>query len=117
MTILDKTQENSVINKWGVLGNPTPEQIKEWCELPAGRFTEILKQAKSKNRKKKKPLQEFMVYVIKARRIERQAIVKLNAENAQAAINAARLIPESELTFGEEKENRFQQTTYSLIKY
>jgi hypothetical protein len=110
--ILDKTKNNPVISgKWGVLGNPTPEQIKEWCELPAGRFTEILKQAKSKSRKKVKPIQEFTVYVIKTRRIQRQAIVKVNATDAQSAFDQVRKIKEEELTFGEEKESPYQNTT------
>lgn len=113
--ILDKTNENPIIStvseKWGVLGNPTPEQIKEWCNLPAGRFTEILKQAKSQKRKKVKPLLPFTVYVIKTRRILRQAIVKVNAKDAQSAFEQVRKIKEEELTFGEEKESPYQTTT------
>lgn len=36
---------------WGILGNPTPDQVYRWCNLPPGEFQRMLKGMRSLKKK------------------------------------------------------------------
>ena len=37
---------------WGILGNPSPEKIEEYKNMPVGAFREMVKDLKKKNKNK-----------------------------------------------------------------
>jgi hypothetical protein len=117
MTVLDKTRDPNKVSPWGILGSPTPEKIKEWCDMPAGQFTNLVKSAKKKvGRKKNVELKDFTVYVIKTKKIQRVAAVKVTAINESDAYRQAMDIPESELTFGNPYEHKYEDSTHTTWK-
>lgn len=116
--ILDKTQkEPSKVSAWGILGNPTPEKIKEWCDMPHGKFTDILKEAKKRYAYKKNvEFKDYTVYVIKTKKIQRVATVKVTAISTEDAYRQVSDIPESELTFAPSYEHKNEDSTCTCWK-
>lgn len=117
MEVLDKTKDTNKVSPWGILGSPTPETIKKWCDMPAGQFTSLVKSTKKKiGRKKKAELKEYTVYVIKTKKIQRVAAVKVTAIDIRDAEFQASKIPESELIFGNPYEHKNEDSTYTTWK-
>lgn len=54
-------------NPWGILGNPTKEEIQKWCDMPAGEFTEHVKQTKKRLREGSKS--KLFTYNVKITKI------------------------------------------------
>mgnify|MGYP003421494215 CR=1 FL=1 len=117
MEVLDKTKDTNKVSPWGILGSPTPETIKKWCDMPAGQFTSLVKSTKKKiGRKKKAELKEYTVYVIKTKKIQRVAAVKVTAIDIRDAEFQASKIPESELIFDNPYEHKREDSTYTTWK-
>jgi hypothetical protein len=64
MEVLDKTKDTNKVSPWGILGSPTPETIKKWCDMPAGQFTSLVKSTKKKIGRKKKAELKNILYTL-----------------------------------------------------
>lgn len=115
MPVIDKTRSASE-SAWGPLGNPSKEQIQKWCELPAGEFERIYKEAKKKKRKNK-VYTEYTVYVTKKVYDEYLCAVKVTDWEPNAAVNQVSSMHKENFIFEEVPFTSKKETyTYSTWK-
>lgn len=53
------------MNSWGILGNPSPEKIKEYTEMPYGQFKVMVGALKKKYKNKTVSLSNYTVRIRK----------------------------------------------------
>ena len=75
-------------NSWGILGNPSPEKIEEYKNMPVGHFRRMVKDLSKKN--KNKPLMPHQIWI--ERRVTDSYITSLivSAASGQQAFDIAR---------------------------
>ena len=71
-------------NPWGILGNPTKEEIQKWCDMPAGEFTKHVKQTKKRLREGSKS--KLFTYNVQITKII-SSYYKLDVKDAIVAKN------------------------------
>lgn len=76
-------------NAWGILGDPTPEKINEYKNLPVGQFRRMVGDLKKKN--KGKPLAAHTVWVEKTVTDRYCTSVTVQAANVSQAFDIARM--------------------------
>lgn len=100
-------------NAWGILGNPTPEKINEYKNLPVGQFRRMVGDLKKKN--KGKPLTAHTVWVEKKVTDSYYTSVIVQAANVSQAFDIARS-QQDQLVFNEEA-GRKDVVDYSYHSY
>jgi hypothetical protein len=90
------------MSAWGLLGNPTLEQIEYWKNLPYGEFKQMVNELKKKS--KGKDLRKHAVVVKKTNVYTTQAFVYVQAFDTDHAIAQAKEINTSELEWSEVKQ-------------
>lgn len=78
------------MNSWGILGNPTKDQILEWQNLPYGKFKNMTDELKKLS--KGKSLRSYSVEVKKTTSESQIAFVKVSAFNSEHAILLSKAI-------------------------
>ena len=78
------------MSSWGVLGNPTKEQIEQWKNLPYGQFGTMVSSLKKKS--KGKSLRKHAVEVKKSVVTSTKAFAYVQAFDADHAISQVREI-------------------------
>jgi hypothetical protein len=84
-----------IMNAWGILGNPTPEQIESWKNLPHGKFKSMVDSVKKKA--KGKTLRRHAVEIKKTSATSVCSFVYVQAFDYEHAITQAREINKSDL--------------------
>jgi len=98
---------------WGILGNPSPEKIEEYKNMPVGAFREMVKDLKKKN--KNKPLMPFEVFVEKKIMDSHLGSVVVSATNWQQAFDVAKARLE-EVEF-QQIQSRLARQEYAYHSY
>ena len=93
--------ERKKMNTWGILGNPSKEQIEQWKNLPHGQFAAMVSSLKKKS--KGKSLRKHSVEIKKRNATTTSAFVYVQAYDSEHAINQAREINRSDLEWFEPK--------------
>jgi hypothetical protein len=96
------------MNSWGILGEPTTEQVEAWKNLPYGEFKKIVES--TKKRSKGKDLKKYTVVVTKTNVYATQAFVNVQAFDREHAIDLAKHINTSELEWSEVKQRPLKIT-------
>jgi hypothetical protein len=83
------------MNAWGILGNPTPEKVQEWMNLPYGQFKSMVTDLNKRN--KGKPLRKHAIEIRDIMTSYRSAYVYVDAAGADQAIEVAKLVDKKTL--------------------
>ena len=75
-------------NSWGILGNPSPEKIEEYKNMPVGHFRRMVKDLTKKN--KGKPLLPQRVWIERRVTDSYVASMVVSAASTQQAFEVAR---------------------------
>jgi hypothetical protein len=89
------------MSSWGILGDPTAEQIEQWKNLPYGQFGTMVSSLKKKS--KGKSLRKHSVEVKKSTVFSTKAFVQVQAFDAQHAISQVREINKLDLEWSAPK--------------
>jgi hypothetical protein len=87
------------MNSWGFLGNPTPEQVDRWKNLPHGKFKDMVTDLKKKS--KGNNLSKYTVIVKKSNESYKTAEIKVEAFTADHALSLAKDINTSNLDWSD----------------
>lgn len=60
-------------SSWGILGNPSPEKIKQWQDLPVGEFKKMVKEL-SKKAKNRTPKEQVIFVTKKVSQLTRGSV-------------------------------------------
>lgn len=107
------------MNSWGILGNPTPEKIKEYSEMPYGEFKTMVGALKKKYRGKPVTLSNYKVRVRKYECSYVNAYVDVDAFTVDEAIEKVKELDKNSFEWHEsiqandKDEYQVAQTNYS----
>mgnify|MGYP005857661085 CR=1 FL=1 len=99
--ILQALKKGDKMSSWGILGNPTAEQIEQWKTLPYGHFGAMV--SSLKKRYKGKSLRMHAVEVKKSITTSTKAFAYVQAFNVDHAISQVREINILDLEWSEPK--------------
>lgn len=106
-------EQTTQVPSWGVLGNPSREKIREYSNMPVGKFKDMVKNLSRKNRGKK--LTMHKVYVEKRVSASYVAEIEVAAVGPTDALANAQ-VQRSEATWSEVPD-RTEYTTYHYSTY
>lgn len=101
------------MSAWGILGNPTKEQIETWKDLPHGAFSSMVSTLKKKS--KGKSLKRYTVKIKNVSSKHSVAFVDVQAFDVDQAISQARDTDQTTLEWSEMAENP-NKYEYSVIQ-
>jgi hypothetical protein len=99
---------------WGILGNPTPEKISEWQNMPYGEFRNMV--AALKKQGKGKTLKKHKVRIRKLESTSKIAYQIVEAFSADSARDQAMVLDKSIFEWSEatvESDKYFYQVVHS----
>jgi len=98
---------------WGILGEATPEQIRQWQNLPFGKFKSMVDDLKKKH--KGKSIKKHTVEVKLIHETHQISRVTVPAIDYDHAVNQVRVINKSDLEWSEKIENPDPKFMYRVI--
>jgi hypothetical protein len=101
------------MNSWGILGNPTAEQIGAYKEMPYGQFKVMLGELKKKS--KGKTLKQHKVRVRKIESSYKNAYVTVEAFTADLAVQKVTSMDKSEFEWHESIKDS-DKYTYQVVQ-
>lgn len=100
------------MNAWGILGNPSPEKVQEWMNMPYGKFKQMVADVNKKT--KGKPLRKYTVEIRDETTNYKSAFVNVDAADSDQAIKLSQLIDKSTLNWGETKVDKYNTYVYRV---
>lgn len=97
---------------WGILGNPTPEKVQEWMNLPYGKFKEMV--ADIKKNTKGNPLKKHAIEIQDITTSYRSAFIYVDAANHEHALKLAELVDKNTLDWSDVKQNEQNKYSYRI---
>jgi hypothetical protein len=99
-------------NSWGILGNPTANQIEQWKDMPYGSFKTMVAEIKKKS--KGKSLKTHKVRVKEVESFSRSSYIEVQAYDSEDAISKSREISRDKLEW-HEKLNDGNKYFYQVV--
>lgn len=91
-----------MMKPWGLLGEPTQEQIEEWKNMPYGKFKAMTETLRKKS--KGKVLKKHAVEIKMIDEVSTSSFVYVQAFDIDHAIEQAKNINKSEIAWSEPKK-------------